>query len=483
MITLLKLKPYFLFILISSIPSFLMGQNGHYWTQQYGTRSMLLSGSAIGGVSDLGAIYYNPARLAQIDNPAFLLSADVFELNTITVEDAFGDGANTSKSDFGSVPSLAAGTFKLSFLKNHNFAWAILQRYDANNSFSFKDEVQGNLFENLPGEEYFNAELRIDNKLKEQWTGFTWSYSINEKLSVGVSTFLSVIKQGKGSFIDLQALTEDSLVAIYRFNKSFSLTHYRMIWKMGVSYQIKKATIGLTVLVPPVKLGGSGSYQNEEFFSGIDSVTTTPDTYTTSFQKNIDTKYKAPIAIGLGITVPVNKSKIHVSAEYYGSVPEYTLIQADPHVSQSSGDTLTFQLYDKLNSVINYGIGFELFLSEKVSAYASFSADHSAAGGNISLLISEETRVSNSSIKADYYHFGGGVVLTLKGADITVGGTYTGSKTKFTRPFNFPDDSEDDIFDPDEQSTLKWSRWRFVFSFSLPFLKDKTKAIEQKLGL
>ncbi len=49
----------------------LTAQDGHYWTQQYGTRSMLLNGSVIGGVEDLGAVYYNPARLSQIDNPVF----------------------------------------------------------------------------------------------------------------------------------------------------------------------------------------------------------------------------------------------------------------------------------------------------------------------------------------------------------------------------------------------------------------------------
>ena len=44
----------------------LRGQDSHYWTQQYGTKSMLLSGSVIGGVEDLGAVYYNPARLSVI---------------------------------------------------------------------------------------------------------------------------------------------------------------------------------------------------------------------------------------------------------------------------------------------------------------------------------------------------------------------------------------------------------------------------------
>lgn len=81
----MKTIGYKLFIIaiifiLASVTAFT--QDGHYWTQQYGTRSMLLSGSIIGGVNDLGAVYYNPARLPQITAPAFLLSADVYEHTT-----------------------------------------------------------------------------------------------------------------------------------------------------------------------------------------------------------------------------------------------------------------------------------------------------------------------------------------------------------------------------------------------------------------
>jgi len=474
----------FLFLSMMLIIEFSYAQNGHYWTQQYGTKSMLLSGSAIGGVSDLGAIYYNPARLSQIDNPAFLLSADVFEYSSLNITNAFGDSKNTSKSNFGSVPSLAAGSFKLPFLKGHSFGWAILQRFNSDNSFTFKEEVEDEIFADSPGEEYFNADLAIVNNLKEQWTGLSWSYPINEKFSIGASTFLSVINQGKGNFIDLQVLTSNNETAIYRFNKSFSLTHYNLIFKAGLSYKIKEATVGVTFLVPPVKLSGDGSYQYEEFLAGVEGITESPDVYATSFQDNLNTNFKSPMAIGAGITLPWKRSFIHLSGEYYGKVNEYEIISATPHSVQSNSDSVRlFTLVDNLKSVVNYGIGLEIYVSPKVFAYSSFSVDHSAAGGNLSSFASLEAKVTSSSITADYYHFGGGVVLTLKGADITVGGTYTGSKQKFDRPFNFPDDNDDKFFNSGEQATLRWNRWRFVFSFSLPFLKEKTKKIEENLGL
>ncbi len=68
--------------------SLAFSQGGHYWSEQYGTRSILMSGSVIGGTEDLGAVYYNPGRLALIENAAFLLSANLYELSTLKLIDA-----------------------------------------------------------------------------------------------------------------------------------------------------------------------------------------------------------------------------------------------------------------------------------------------------------------------------------------------------------------------------------------------------------
>lgn len=137
----------------------LCAQDGHYWTQQYGTKSMLLSGSVIGGVEDLGAVYYNPARLSVIANPAFLLSASVYEYNKLSITDAFGSSTSAAKAEVRGVPSLAAGTFKLKFLPNHFFAYAVMSRQLSDLSTSYSNEVTQDVFTTLPGNEIFSGEL------------------------------------------------------------------------------------------------------------------------------------------------------------------------------------------------------------------------------------------------------------------------------------------------------------------------------------
>jgi hypothetical protein len=73
-----------------------------------------------------------------------------------------------------------------------------------------------------------------------------------------------------------------------------------------------------------------------------------------------------------------------------------------------------------------------------------------------------------------------GIILKLKKADITLGATRAWAREFVPRSIDFPDEGEDDegIFDSDDVTEIRWSRWRFIFSFSFPFLKDIEKKME-----
>jgi hypothetical protein len=240
--------------------------------------------------------------------------------------------------------------------------------------------------------------------------------------------------------------------------------------------------LGLTVLTPSLKLKGSGNYQYELFFSGIEGVSESPDNYTTSYQEDLATKSPSPWAIGAGLTYFIGKSRIHFSTEWYSAIPKHILMEAVDHFGQSAGDTNVFKLVDEFKSVINAGVGVKIHLNDNLSFYTSFSTDFSAVVNNTNRFVENAAEANNSVFKSNFYHYGGGFVLDVKGADVTLGLTYTGADLKLPRPFTFPDDSDDDIFDPNEQILVKWNRWRIVFSFSLPFLKDFQEKAEEKLG-
>lgn len=443
---------------------------------------MLLSGSVIGGVEDLGTVYYNPGRLALIKNPAFLLSASVYEYNSLSATDALGSKQNVSRAEVKGVPTLAAGTFKLKFLPNHFFAYAIMNRQLTDMGFNYANEVHKDVFDTtaLPGDEWFNGAMGFTSKANEQWIGITWSHPLSKKVSIGVTTNFVSNSQTKGSNIDLRALSfafSDTLVAAYHYSRNYNYTETGFLWKIGLATQFGNWMLGLTIKTPMVRLTGTGDYAYEEYYSPIPGLKNQNPVYTTSNQTGLDAKSKSPWAIGMGITRPIGKNKIHFSTEWYSGVPRYTLMKASDHTSQSnSATTLGFFVSDEIKSVWNAGIGAELYISEHVSGFASFSTDYSSVPNDITRFIQRQSESSNTSWKADFYNIGGGVVLDFKGADITLGVTHTGARQTIPRLINFPESGGGgNIFDTTATSELKWDRYRFVFSFSFPFLADYAK--------
>ena len=51
---------YLSLIILMLVSYALTGQDSHYWSNQFGTRSSLLSGAVIAGYSDNSMIHYNP---------------------------------------------------------------------------------------------------------------------------------------------------------------------------------------------------------------------------------------------------------------------------------------------------------------------------------------------------------------------------------------------------------------------------------------
>ncbi len=456
-------------------------QDANRWTQQYGTRSTLLSNSIIGGVNDLSAVYYNPARLSQLEDQGVVISANVYEWNSLTIENAFGDNKKLANSEFKGVPSLAAGTFKVPFLKKHYFAWAILNRQNVNNQFSYRNQFFGDVVDVIPGQEYFGADVQLSSFEKQDWAGLSWAYNINEHLSIGTSLYLSVLKSSKSVAVNMQALSENDQSVFYRYRKQYSFDHYSSLLKLAVSYQNAKFNLGLTVKTPSLRLGGKGNYIFEEYFSGIANTGHNDNVYISSYQNNLISNSYSPLAIGFGYSRRFGKNKLHFSAEYYHSVPKYTLLESDIYQGQSDGETYQFRLVDKYRAIVNAGVGIEIYLSDKFSFYSGICSDMSASNSNMNDFIDGvETR--KTMLNANLNHYAGGFVLDLDNVDITLGLSYTGTNFKLLKPNVFPDESGN-VFHDQEFVMANLQKWRIVIGFSANFLKKMEERAKEKLGL
>ncbi|GAA4843612.1 hypothetical protein GCM10023331_30730 [Algivirga pacifica] len=461
----------------------LQGQEGHYWTEQYGTRSMLLSGSVIGGVEDLGAVFYNPARLGQVENPSFLLSADVYQISNFTIEDGVQDGVDTKNTDFGGVPSMFAGTFKIKAWPEHQFAYYSLQRARLSVRFNFRNESRGEVLDDLPGTEIFEAETRSNSSFREEWFGLTWSHKLSDNISVGVSANISILNSRKSNELFLRAFLEDTAeVGIYEYRREFRYNVYGFLWKAGLAYQKERLSWGLTIRTPHLNIINEGKYNYQEYYSGFTG-SSIDGYYANSYQSGLKVRRKTPFAIGGGVTYSIKeKNKIHFSTEFFNGVNSYDQLVAKDHIAQSNPeDTISFKVVERLRPVINFGIGLEWYINKNVSGYASTSTDFSAIPDDAPQFNNQEAVVSNALLNANFLNIGGGIVLNFRGADITLGATHTGGSRSFERPFSFPEDGGGGTLETNDEGRVRWNRWRIVFSFSVPFVKSYTKKLEDKL--
>ncbi|RLD24138.1 MAG: hypothetical protein DRI71_03460 [Bacteroidetes bacterium] len=454
----------------------LQAQTAHYWTESYGTRSMLLNGVVVGSVEDLGAVYYNPARLSQFESPAFVISGQVYELNNTTIKNGLGDGLDLRKSNFGGGPSLVSGTFKLGFLEGHQFAYAFLTRSRSTNNFNFAVETFGNYVKSFPGDEYFSGEISTTNRISDEWMGLSWSYPINDKLSIGATGFYTSLERAAGIRLQLQAYdpTPDSTITgILIEKRTYSYKSQSILGKFGISYKGEKMTLGLTVTTPKLEGLSSGNTSYETFLAGVDTVNSKPtdDIYIINNQSNIETTHKSPFSVAIGGGFKLSKrSLLHVSAQYFAGIPAYTILQSATFTGQSTGEELQMNVIDELQPVINYGLGLEIFINDHLSMFGSFATDFAAVSSDVNRIGDFDAIFSDNTFTADIFHFGYGVDIKTKIADLTIGATYANSRELVKRDFSI-DDGNDPVTSDAE---ILYSRWRFLIGFEF-HMPDKFK--------
>lgn len=458
-------------------PLIVNAQDAHYWTEQYGNKSMLLSGTVNASVQDLGLVFYNPGRLAQIDNPAFVISAKVYELSKIRIKDGLNEGADLKKSSFGGAPNLVAGTFKLPFLTNHHFAYSFLTRSRYNTDLSTRVSLDEQEDKGTPYN-YISAKVRSNNQVNEEWYGLTWSYRLNKVLAIGLSTFATQTRNSGALELQLQGMRTDSLVSMATFHRQLGYNKYGFLWKAGLSAAFEKINLGLTITTPKINLFGDGSTIYEDFVSNVDSINSEPvgDKYIENYQDDLEVKLKSPWAIGLGIAIKLPHSTVHLSSEWYSSINKYTVMEADQIVGQVPNDSIDFILTEDLRSVLNFGLGYEHRFSEKIEIFVSAATDFTAINeGSTYIYEFDQTEYSNSTFDGDIFHFGGGVALDLTWAELTLGATYGNAQRSVPKPLDI---SGDQIVNPDETTSLFYSRWRFIVGFSFPFANKLTEKLD-----
>lgn len=458
----LKFYSYILLLFFLGITHLQAQRN--YKFENFGNRSILLNGNVTGSVDDLGATYYNPARLALVEDPVFSINAKIYQLTDLRIDNITVDGQDVSSSEFDGIPSMVAGTFKLKFLEGHQFAYSLFSRNRSNLSINYNTTL-------IDGEELddpfpysYIGTTYLTNDLREYWYGVSWAKSIKPSFSIGASLFFSTYKFKGGLNQQFNSINEEGEISTYQNNSSFQQKSSGFFLKVGAAWVLPKVDLGVNLDLPYIEIKGDGRYKYEEYFSSNEF----DDVFTFNDFRDLDAKRKYPLGVSFGAGFPLKKHKIHVSTGWYASVGNYSKIDVPPLESETEENLEPIYFNEELKSIVNFGVGAEIFITEKLNAYGSFSTDFSPYISTASIFDAANQSGENINVETNYSHYALGINVTHKWANFILGSVYSRGNTGFTRPINIPGNT--DVF-TDQNSKIILNRWRFLIGIEVLFLE------------
>lgn len=413
----------------------IFAQDNLYNTQQFGARSAMLGGAVVAGVNDNSAVYYNPAALAFLEHQSLSVNANLYQAAVYKVRDAAGEGIDLSATRFSLYPTMLSGI--IHFKKNARFtgSFALITRNYVNEKGQIRHESFYDIYPEVPNDEEFIGSFEYENRIFEQWGGFGVGYRINDNWSAGVTQFLSYRSHVfKSSALSRAILTlnDEFLLSSLTDEHDVVLDLFRFIWKAGIHFRKNKWKAGLTIAPPSLNVIAWANVSRE--ISVYNLIDVQPDTVqlldvlALDRQRNLhDTRYRVPFSMALGIERELKKGKLMVSAEFFQRLKQYQVAvpHPEPFVRPS---TFNFDIKAEeflsvvyaADPVVNFSIGYEHNLSERLALLASFRTDFNALDDDLDA----GYEIVMQSLYMDVYHLALGVSLKKGNTLTTLGFNY-----------------------------------------------------------
>lgn len=275
----------------------------------------------------------------------------------------------------------------------------------------------------------------------------------------GVSQFIAVRTQrfDFGTTVQAKGAEDGELVSLQ--SRDFRYVAWRILWKLGLNRIIDDWQFGINVTSPSLSLGGSGEVGYDSTFVVEGGPPGVSSGIITTSQDDLPARYKSPLGLGGGAAYSFGEGRrFHFATEWRGEVQEFTVIDAEPFPVGETGDSLTFDVSQKLDAVLNAGAGIEYRFSDLLAGYAGFRTDFSARPTDVGDFTATTSRWN-------LYHISGGSTFQVERSDFTLGLVFSFGRSE---PFD-PLDLLPGITPPDDGrlTTAGLTRITVILGFGL----------------
>ena len=456
-----------LFLLLISLQTF--AQQGNYRFNNYGNRSILLSGNVTGSVSDLGLVYYNPSFLTDVENVGFSLNAKGYQLISIKLKGALNEDSNIDNTSFKGTSVMAGAVFNLFGTR---FVYSYFSK--ANNSINLNYSsyyLNDDILTIFPDAQKHNAKIGLQTNLRDDWTGLTWAKKISDAFSLGISAFASIYNYSGRSDLSHTIQSTNNDVAFYQNVTGFNQKSYGIFIKVGANYHFPKFDLGLNINLPNISLYNKGGFNYYEVIAGVDPEN---NLFVDNSFNDLSANRKEPFGVSIGAGIPIKKGKLHLNVDYVSGLAKYSRIDI-PNIDTGESTLTPVNFDEERKTIINFGVGAEFYLKENFKAYGGFSTDFYALVNSANIFDISSNGTKNINVGDDFYHLSMGVNWKLKWANLIMGITYTNGSNNFVSPYSL--DVEGFDIDNNLDTTIKYTRWQFVVGIDVPILGKKVNSL------
>jgi len=425
-------------------------QDAHYWTFQYGPRSSLLGGAVIGSVDDVSATYYNPGALGLSAHLPFAVSANVFEVSGVILEDGGGNGVDLGTKRSRLRPSLIAGTIGRNLLGRDVLAYSALTRTRGTQDLEGVLVASGTQIDPGLGLRDLVGLAKFTGEFSDTWLGLSYGVVVGSSVGIGVTWYGALRDQWRRAETVTQVVSTNGSGLSITELVGGSYSTIRTLAKLGMSFARGPVTAGVTVTTPSLRISGSGKVGLDRAMFGTDTTA-----LAASVQPDLAANYRSPLSVGGGASLRLGRTRFHGSAEWFDAIAPYEVMQGQDFVAQLPPDTVAVDVVQAMDEVVNWAVGIEHAFSPRLSAYLSYATDRSGLTNKV-----ERAGLS---------------ILPIDISTATVGTEFGVAALRFTLGFGYGwgrkvDQQLTDLInqnDPDFQATYVYRGLRLLFGFEV----------------
>jgi len=435
-----------------------IGQDHHYWGNQFGSRAALMSGAVVGGVRDTSAGFYNPGALGFTGTNTFSVSANAYSIERVSIDNGAGTNMSLNSSEMNIAPLLIAGTLSFDSLPQDVFSYSLLTKTLSSIKASARRERNTDIIpamgDTFVGNEDYVGQYLLDSHVKEMWGGLSWARKLDDHFSVGVTGFLAMRTQNQN-----QSSTAFAVNGFHTARSAELLNidfwNIRSLLKFGLAADFDALKLGLTLTTPSINVKGKGTIAGESSSNNVAiEEGTNLDLAGTDRQEDLEVTYKSPLSVAAGFEYNFNQGKTTIAGtvEWFAQQDIYDVIVPNHHIFLHGfgKNTLysdeTLKTVDAATSVTNFALALEHAFNEKMKGYISMRTDYANRNAEV-----DKNGISLGISDWDIYHVTLGTTYKRKRSELAIGLTYSfGNQDNFTQLDNL----SGRLIDPDNDILL-----------------------------